>query len=176
MRPGSKLNLLGAGVLLLFGLILFSPQVRTLFTTAPRATDAVETVEAVESQEGRDPNQSEQAVLRPAQPDNAHTKAQDDANRKEEAMAARIAELRELARKTDRASLETLLSEVKNPDQEIREAVLDIISQSGNRDFIPDLLEAAAQTNDPDLKKAIAEVVEFLKLPTLTEVLRQTNR
>ena len=68
------------------------------------------------------------------------------------------------------------LSEVKNPDQEIREAVLDIISQSGNRDFIPDLLEAAAQTNDPDLKKAIAEVVEFLKLPTLTEVLRQTNR
>ena len=117
MRPGSKLNLLGAGVLLLFGLILFSPQVRTLFTTALRATGAVETVEAVESQEGRDPNQSEQAVLRPAQPDNAHTKAQDDANRKEEAMAVRIAELRELARKTDRTSLETLLSEVKNPDR-----------------------------------------------------------
>ena len=52
-------------------------------------------------------------------------------------VAARIDQLRDLSTKTDRASLETILSEVKNPDQEIRQAALDVLSQSGNRAAIP---------------------------------------
>jgi HEAT repeat protein len=86
-------------------------------------------------------------------------------------VAARIAELGNLSTKTDRASRETLLSEVKNPDHEIRQAALDAISQSGNRAAIPGLREAAAQTEDSREKKAIEEVIEFINLPTLTELL-----
>jgi hypothetical protein len=170
----------------LFCLILLSPKVRTIFMTEPRPTVSVEGVQIAEPEAERELNRPKQAALRPAQPlvdarvkkANPHSKEQEAEAREEEheaSVAGRIAELRELASKTDRASLETLLAEVKNPDHEIRQAVLDIIGQSGRRDAIPDLLEAAAQTEDPGVKKAITEVIDFLKLPTLTEVLRHTN-
>jgi len=113
-------------------------------------------------------------AIAPAKPDVARTDAAVAAARDEQEarVAARIVELGELSTKTDRASLETLLSEVKNPDQEIRQAALDAISQSGNRAAIPDLREAAAQATDAREKQAILETVEFLSLPTLTEILR----
>ena len=123
------------------------------------------------------------STIAPANPEIARTDATVAAaqNEQHEArVAARVAELGELSTKTDRASLETLLSEVKNPDQEIRQAALDAISQSGNRVAIPDLREAAAQATDAREKQAILETVEFLSLPTLTEILRgqgaTTNR
>lgn len=87
-------------------------------------------------------------------------------------LAARIAELKSLSRKTDDASLATLLSEVKSPDEETRQAALDAISQSGRRAALPGLRELAAQTEDRQEKQAIEETIEFLSLPTLTEVLR----
>jgi len=95
-----------------------------------------------------------------------------DPSEREARVAARVIELGELSRSTDRASLETLLSEVRNPDREIRQAALDAITQSGNRAAIPGLREAAGQTRDPQDKEAIEEVIEFMSLPTLTEVLR----
>ena len=91
-------------------------------------------------------------------------------------VATRIAELRDLSAKTDRASLETLLSEVRNPDPEIRQATLDLISQSGNRAAIPGLLDASEQIENEAEKRAIAEVIEFLKLPTLTELLGRDKK
>src|SRR5262245_46930900 len=132
MRPGFRLCLLGGPALVLFALILVSRQVRTMFKTEPHATVSVEPVQSVESQERSE--LTKQAALRPAQTFDQQTKSQDDEALNEEKIAARIGELRDLARKTDHASLETLLAEMRNPDQEIRQAVLDIISQSGNRD------------------------------------------
>jgi HEAT repeat protein len=90
---------------------------------------------------------------------------------REAQVAARIAELRELSTKTDRGSLDTLLSELRNPQPEIREAALDIISESGNRGAIPGLIDAAAQTEDEGERQAITKAIEFLQLPTLTETL-----
>lgn len=87
-------------------------------------------------------------------------------------VAARIAELEDLSGKTDPASLATLLSEVRNPDEEIRQAALNAISQSHHRAAIPGLREAAAQTQDAREKQAIEDVIEFISLPTLTEILR----
>ena len=171
---------------MLFALILISLKVKGIFTTEPRATASGEGVQTMEPQARRELNPTKQTAWPPTQPvvngrvkkANPQTKERDADDREEEHeayVAARIAELRGLASKTDRASLETVVSEVRNPDQEIRQAVLDIISQSGNRNAIPGLLEEAAQTEDPGVKKAIAEVIDFLNLPTLTEVLRQTN-
>ena len=97
----------------------------------------------------------------------------DDRDEQHEArVTARIAQLRNLSTKTDRASLDTLLSEVKNPELEIRQAALDAISQPGHRAAIPALREVAAQTEDSRDKQAIVDVIEFISLPTLTELLR----
>lgn len=101
----------------------------------------------------------------------AEVDAQARAEAHEDRVAARTAELRELSRKTDPRSWETLVAELRNSDAEIRAAALDIISQSGNRNAIPALVAAAAATEDAREKQAIADAIEFLQLPTLTEVL-----
>jgi hypothetical protein len=107
---------------------------------------------------------------------NAELEAEARAEQREAEVTARISELRDLSRKTDPGSWETVLSEIKNPDPTIRRAAIDIISQSGNRGVIPRLSEAAAQTEDAAEKQVIADAIEFLSLPTLTEVLSQTEQ
>lgn len=112
-------------------------------------------------------------VAPPKIPITAENDAGVDEAKHEAYVEARTAELMALTGKSDDASLQTLLSEVRNSDREVRQAALDALSQSGNRSAIPGLQQAAAQTAHPDDKQAILEVIEFLKLPTLTELLRQ---
>jgi hypothetical protein len=50
---------------------------------------------------------------------------------------------------------------------------LEATVQFRSRDAIPRLLDAASQTDDPHEKAAIADAIEFLKLPTLSEVMEQ---
>jgi len=85
----------------------------------------------------------------------------------------RVAELMELASQDEPASLDIILSELANRDPEIRKAALEATLQVRNREAIPRLMEAAEQTDDPHEKAAIADAVEFLKLPTLGEVMDQ---
>jgi hypothetical protein len=85
----------------------------------------------------------------------------------------RVAELYDLSMNDDSASLETILSELTNRDPEIRKAALEATVQFRSRDAIPRLMDAASQTDDPHEKAAIADAIEFLKLPTLSEVLQQ---
>ena len=177
MRRGFLLAVLGFGALLLFALMLVSPPRRTPFTPQPDSTASVEAAPAVEAQAATVSN-----VLPELPPDRlrAATPAKEKASEEtlpdgpdeqhEARVAARIAELEDLSTKTDRTSLQALLSEVKNPDQEIREAALDAISRSRNRAAIPGLEEAAAQTEDKREKEAIMDVIEFINLPTLTDL------
>ncbi len=174
MRLKFLLGVLGFGALTLGGLILISPKGGSTSTRqpiAPASRDVAPTTE---------PQSEEKAGLavRPkAQANSAASQTEEsDAHvggaKHEAYVEGRVAELQDLSRKTDSASLETLLSEIKNPDQEIRQAALDAITQSGNRNAIPGLQEAAAQTEDAAGKQAFEEAIEFLKLPTLTELLR----
>ena len=82
---------------------------------------------------------------------------------------ARTAELRDLSMDNDSASLEIILSELSNRDPEIREAAREAAVQFGSRDAIPNLAEAAQQTDDATEKAALTEAIEFLKLPSITE-------
>jgi type IV secretory pathway VirB10-like protein len=82
----------------------------------------------------------------------------------------RSAQLMEMAMNDDRASLDSILSELGNRDPEIRKAALDATIQFGSRDAIPKLADAASQTDDPNEKTAITDAIEFLKLPSLTEI------
>jgi hypothetical protein len=190
MRRGFLLVMLGLGALALFAALVIAPRVRTTSTAYPApstdsgrgSTAAADVAQSLETQTPEEANVASRAELPPTRPA-ATSHAKEVASQTEEPVvstrdeqqqarvAARIAELGDLSTKTDRASLETLLSEVRNPDEEIRQAALDAITQSGNRAAIPGLREAAAQAQDTREKQALEDVIEFISLPTLTEIL-----
>lgn len=83
---------------------------------------------------------------------------------------ARITELQDLSANNDKESLQTILSELTNRDPEVRTAAVEAAKQFGSRDAIPSLQDAMAQTDDQAEKTEINEAIEFLKLPSLTEL------
>jgi hypothetical protein len=87
----------------------------------------------------------------------------------------RTAELMDIAMTDDRANLDIILSELSNRDPEIRKAALEATIQFGSRDAIPKLADAVSQTDDPAEKTALSEAIEFLKLPSLTEIRAQSS-
>jgi HEAT repeats len=87
----------------------------------------------------------------------------------------RAAELMDIAMTDDRTNLDTILSELSNRDPEIRKAALEAAIQFGSRDAIPKLADAVSQTDDPNEKAALADAIEFLKLPSLTEIRAQSS-
>jgi hypothetical protein len=97
-------------------------------------------------------------------------------------VSERVTRLQELAMEDDSASLEDdsasleiILSELNNRDPEIREAARESAVQFGSRDAIPKLADAALQTDDAHEKAALADAMEFLKLPSLSEVEAQSG-
>jgi HEAT repeat protein len=91
----------------------------------------------------------------------------------EQYVKKRTAELENLAMENDRSSLDTILSELDNRDPEIRKSALQATIQFGSREAIPRLSQAASQTESAEEKTALLDAVEFLKLPSLTEVLAE---
>jgi len=87
----------------------------------------------------------------------------------------RVDELMDLAMTDDPGSLDIILSELNNRDPEIRKAALEAAVQFGSRDAIPKLMDAASQTDDAKEKAGILDAVEFLKLPSATEVIAQAG-
>jgi HEAT repeat protein len=86
----------------------------------------------------------------------------------------RTADLLELGMQDDPASLDIILSELTNRDPEIRKAALEATIQFRSRDAIPQLMDAATQTDDLHEKAAIAEAIDFLKLPSISEAMEQS--
>ncbi len=93
------------------------------------------------------------------------------ANLREPEVQARAAELMQLAMNNDAASLDTILKELRNPNRDIRAAALQAAIQFGSRDAIPSLTEAAQNADDPSERTQLVEAIEFLKLPSLSEVM-----
>jgi len=67
------------------------------------------------------------------------------------------------------------MGELENRDPDVRKAALQAAVQSGNRDAIPRLMDAAAQTDDAMEKSDILKAIDFLKLPSLSETIAQNN-
>src|SRR5215471_9371595 len=86
---------------------------------------------------------------------------------------SRVSELLELAMNDDPASFETIMRELENRDPAIRRAAIEAAVQFGSRDAIPRLTDAASHTDNADEKVQIAEAIEFLQLPSLSETLAQ---
>lgn len=85
----------------------------------------------------------------------------------------RVAELNALAMNNDSATLETILSELRNPDRQIRKGALEATIQFEDRAAIPRLREIAAETDDEDEKADLLAAADYLNLPSLTEYLAE---
>jgi HEAT repeat protein len=86
-----------------------------------------------------------------------------------EAGRQRVAELRDWATRREPNSLNTILSELSNPDAGIRRAALAAAMEFGDRSAIPALQEALESNSDPQDKVSLQRAIAFLQLPTLTE-------
>jgi hypothetical protein len=85
------------------------------------------------------------------------------------------AKLLELSASDDPESLRSILSEFSSADPDVRKTAVTAARQFGSRDAIPYLQEAADHTDDAREKVKILDAIDFLKMPSLTE-LRQVAR
>ncbi len=88
----------------------------------------------------------------------------------EAAVQATIDKLQDLQANDDPASLKAILTELGNPEQKVRMAAIEATIQFGDRSAIPVLKELATTTTDSIEKKALLDAVEFMSLPTMTEI------
>jgi hypothetical protein len=83
------------------------------------------------------------------------------------AMDEEIERLRVAGLSDDPADLEIILTNLNNPEKEIREAAINAAQQFGSTNAIPALLTAATNAVDPKEKIELTEAAEFIALPSL---------
>lgn len=81
----------------------------------------------------------------------------------EEYISRRTAELMDLAMSDDLVSLHSILSELNNPEAEIRDAAVMAAVQFKSADAIPALQDAYMRTDEPEEKVSIRKAIEFLE-------------
>jgi hypothetical protein len=86
-------------------------------------------------------------------------------------ITGRIAALDDAAWLDDPESMRRILAEMHNPQPEIRAAARAAITAFGSGDAVPYLEMTATTTHDETERQELVKVVEFLKLPTITEYL-----
>jgi hypothetical protein len=87
-----------------------------------------------------------------------------------EAARERVARLQQIASTRDAGSLNTVLSGLNDEDAGVRRAALAAAVQIGDRSIIPALQQAMEGDLEPQEKVNIQHAINFLQLPTLTEV------
>jgi hypothetical protein len=78
----------------------------------------------------------------------------------------RKVELIDLGMSDNPANLKIILSEMENPEPEIRQAALSATLDFGSKDAIPTLQNELNWATDPEEKVAILKAIEFLQLPS----------
>ena len=89
-----------------------------------------------------------------------------------EEIEQKVEALAEASAKGDSDAFQLIITALKDPRPEIRKAALEATIQLGSRDAIPVLKELAAKTEDPREKVEILDAIEFLELPSLSEIKR----
>jgi hypothetical protein len=82
----------------------------------------------------------------------------------------RVNELMALAMNNDSNSLNTIWSELSNPDKDIRAGALAAVVQFDDPSVVPRLRALAAQTEDESEKTAILVAANYLELPPVTDL------
>ena len=89
---------------------------------------------------------------------------------------AQIKRLEDLQANYDAESLQAIHNELTNSNPIIRHAAIEATTQFRDRASIPVLQNLAARTTDPEEKQELLDAVEFLTLPTYTEVMAQKRQ
>lgn len=94
----------------------------------------------------------------------------------EQTKEQKIEQLSDLATNDDNESLNTILHELDNPDKDIRSAALEAAIQFGETtNTIARLKELANRTSDAAEQKALLEAIEFIGLPSISELKPDPN-
>lgn len=82
-------------------------------------------------------------------------------------------EIHELVAQADGSNnpgiIATLAAKLANPERQVRDAALDGLKQLNDTNAIPGLKQAADNVKDPREKVAIMDVIDFIKMPGITE-------
>lgn len=170
MRPKVVLLVLATALLVFGGLVVLRQNISRLHADQPPAVSSAPQASETLISSAKPTGEAVGApanTLRPA----PQAAPSEDAHKAY--VEQRSSQLMDLAMTDDRASLDTILSELGNRDPEIRKAALEATIQFGSRDAIPKLTDAVSQTDDPNEKAALTDAIDFLKLPSLTEIRQQ---
>ncbi|MGP8201041.1 MAG: hypothetical protein ACLQU4_16235 [Limisphaerales bacterium] len=126
------------------------PPVATDDTAAPAAVPPI-LKRVAPSQEG--------LPERPSAPMNLTGSAHDDY------VLERKAQLIDMGMSDNPANLKVILSELENPEPEIRQTALTATIDFGSKDAIPVLQNEMAYATDPQEKVDIKNAIDFLQLP-----------
>lgn len=89
---------------------------------------------------------------------------------------AKIDRLEDLQANYDKESLKEILTELINPNPQVRHAAVEATIQFRDRAAIPVLKELAAQTTNPEERQELLDAAEFLSLPTISELQRASQQ
>jgi hypothetical protein len=81
-------------------------------------------------------------------------------------------ELMAMAMLDDTASHQPIIEDLTNSDRAIRKVALEAVQQTQDRALIPQMQQIADTTDDEDYKQALDDAIAYMKLPTLTEVMK----
>ena len=109
-------------------------------------------------------------------PATADADADADAEKEAAEIQAKIDRLEDLQSNDDAESLHAILNELTDSNRVIRHAAIEATTQFRDRAAIPVLSDLAARTTDPEEKQELLDAVEFLTLPTYTEVMAEKKR
>ncbi len=87
-----------------------------------------------------------------------------------QAARERVAKLQQIGSTRDADSLKTVSSELNDEDASVRRAAVAAAVHIGDRSIIPALQQAMEGDLEPQEKVNIQQAINFLQLPTLTEV------
>ena len=79
-------------------------------------------------------------------------------------------ELMAMAMLDDTASHQPIIEDLTNSDRAIRKVALEAVQQTQDRALIPQMQQIADTTDDEDYKQALNDAIDYMKLPTLTEM------
>ncbi len=90
------------------------------------------------------------------------------------AVAKELNQIQELQGEADGENnptiISALLDKVANPEAEVRKAALEALRQLNDTNAIPGLQQAEELIKDPRGKVAVLDVIDYLKLPNVTDV------
>jgi hypothetical protein len=87
----------------------------------------------------------------------------------------RANDLMGIAMLNDYTAHQEIIREMTNSDPAIRKAALAAVVQTSDRQLIPEIQQIADNTDDPDYKEALQKAIDFMKLPTLTEMMQKAK-